>query len=95
MTVNESVAVTWSSNAGINAKFLTAQLGYSHTSTHSISDSQTVSVPQGRRGYVTAWALHRRTTFDVYRRNIFGSETREGNGESFRPNGVRFDVVIR
>jgi|GEM_PF-6458455 len=95
MTINESVAVTWNASVSVPLNVLTAQLGFSHTNTHSVSDAQHVQVDPGHRAYVTAWTLHERTTFDIYRVPLIGNATRDGNGRSYRPNGVRFDVIIR
>lgn len=95
MTVSEGVEVTWSSNTKVTAEVLEAELGYSHTSSHNISDAQNIEVPSGKRGYVTAYALHRKTTFDVYNNPLIGSDKYVGSGSSYKPNGVRFEIVIK
>ena len=91
--VSESVAATWSCTVTVSSSFLTTALGYSHSNARTVSDSQNVSVPQGRRAYVSTYAYHRRTAFEVWNNGIFGSQIFQGTGSSLRPNGVRFEVV--
>jgi len=95
MAVTDSIAATWSTSVAVTASWLSLNVGFSHTNTHSISDTQDITVREGYRAYVTAFALHRRVSFDIYQHlTSVGQITRVGNGRSYMPNGVRFEVVF-
>ena len=95
MTISESLAVQHTTSFGVSGELLTASLGFSHTATHSVSDTHTSEVPAGRRATLTAWAYHQRIDFDVHERNIITqNRTRLGAGWSARPTGVRFEIVV-
>jgi len=97
MTVTDSVAVTFHATVDVTKDFLTTQLGFSHTSTHSVSDAQNVIVPVGKRANVTAWVYYELIEYNIFRDPLiltgFPSQF-EGTGWSARPSGVRFEIAI-
>lgn len=93
VTVSRSVSSTL--NAGVNLTwgFLTAQTGFQHANSVTLTQSHTVHVPQGSFAHIRSYPVFRRHTFDIFRR-VGNVEGRIGTGTSEVAYSVRFVINI-
>lgn len=102
MTVTDSIAVQISGSATmLPDDILSIALGFSHTTTHTVSDTQNVVVPPNRQAEVSAYLLAERYEYCVWERYRYGflwlnvGYRYVGLGRSHLPIGVAFSIVIR
>ncbi|MGI6307504.1 MAG: hypothetical protein ACOX1X_02645 [Dethiobacteria bacterium] len=86
-SVTRSLAVMWSADVSVSATVVSAGLGYSVTSSYSVTGTQTVDTG-GNYTVMQAYPTYSVTFFDVKN----SSNTIIGGGESIKPRGVAFVV---
>ena len=87
MVVSESVAATYSTSVSVGTDVLKSQLGFDVTKSYTLSDQQTVKVPQGKRYKCRAYSNLRVYDFDIYLGTV-----KKGTGSATQPIGVVFVV---
>ncbi|MBY8889291.1 hypothetical protein K7472_31275 [Streptomyces sp. PTM05] len=88
LSVNKSVAATWSANASVQAGYVSLGVGFNVTSTYTVIRSISYPVPSGKVGVIRAYPSLESYSFDVYDR--FNNKI--GSGYAFKPSGVCFDT---
>ncbi|GAA1927845.1 hypothetical protein GCM10009753_71930 [Streptantibioticus ferralitis] len=88
LTVNKSVAATWSANANVQASYVSAGVGFNVTTTYSVTRGMSYPVPSGKVGVIRAYPSLRAYSFDVFDR----FDNKIGNGYAYQPSGVCFDT---
>lgn len=92
MTVSETVSTTYTTEAGISAKVISAKVGFSVTSSISVSDTQQITVPVGQRRTCNAYVK-----LDYYEYHVTGDDIwfddDLGTVTVSRPIGVIFVIT--
>jgi hypothetical protein len=88
-----SVSNSWNASVGVSASVVTAAVGFSVTSSVSITYSATATVPGHTCEKILAYELYKVYKFNVYQEPFIGSDVLIGNGWAQSRNGVRYDVV--
>lgn len=83
------MSASFSATASIDSGAVSAGVGFDVTAGYGVSDSQSVTVPEGEVYTVTAYPLYDLWTFDV----DGGLFEEDGTGEAYRPLGVCFAIV--
>lgn len=95
MTINEGVQASYSVNASISvATVVTAAVGFSVTSSFNVSDAQTVTVPQGKKAEVRAYAINHVWQYEIWERDLIWDDY-VTDGIAAKPIGVCFDIILR
>lgn len=93
MTVSEGVSASFTASVNLSAKVVNAGLSFSVTESFNVSDSQTVSIPSGKRSAeVTARPTLDVYSFEIWERDLFFDDY-VGTGAAYKPVGVCFQVV--
>lgn len=71
MTVNQTLNGTFTFDFTIDAEILQASLGYTTAYTYTISDSYTVTIPDGVSYALQCWTYVQTKTFDVWEDDLF------------------------
>lgn len=90
MTVTERLSATWSTNTGISASVVSAELGFEVTEEHEVSDSYQIQVPSGKTYTIVARPFFRTYNFEVWYDPLFGDDYKAGSGYALKPVGVCF-----
>ncbi|ATB30676.1 hypothetical protein [Melittangium boletus] len=86
MTVEKSVETEVSADVKVEAKFVSAGVGFSVTRKYGVSDQTRYEVPKGKFGTIEAYPL-----YDVYPITIYKSGKKAGGGAVMKPSGVCFN----
>ena len=89
MSINQSVSVDFTASTGISWNMVEAKVGFSLKSSYSVTDTQEIRVPAGKKGKITAYTLYDQWRMDVYKNGKYV-------GQEFvhKPIGVSFHVDI-
>ncbi len=92
MTVSETVSTTFTSETGISSKVVSAKVGFSVTSSVTVSDTQQISVPAGQKRTCNAYVK-----LDYYVYHVIGNDIwfddDLGTVTVSRPVGVIFVIT--
>lgn len=91
MTISESFESSFGGNIDID--ILSAKLGFNLSASHTISRTQNITVPNGKRAYVKAFRADSVWRYDIIKRNWFGDITFEQTHWARKPNGVYFEIT--
>jgi|GEM_PF-6634558 len=86
LTVEKSVETELSTDVKVEAKFVSAGVGFSVTRKYSVTDQTRYEVPKGKFGTIEAYPL-----YDVYPITIYKSGKKAGGGAVMKPVGVCFN----
>ena len=92
MTVSESYHATFSFGIEIGTDELKAKLGYSKSTSFTISDSYTIHLKDGESKAISCYQNIEKKTFDVWEDDIWYDDF-VGNYCSTRPIGCSFFVT--
>lgn len=90
LTISKGVNATYSDNAGVSASVISAGVGYSVTSTYTVSSTGTVYVPSGKEYELVAYPTYSQKSYQVWYNPIIGSAHEVGTGTAAKPTGVCF-----
>ncbi|MFD9221214.1 hypothetical protein ACFWDI_14640 [Streptomyces sp. NPDC060064] len=85
LTVSKSVSTEWKSEAKIDAKVVSAGVGFSVTKSYTVENQTRYEVPKGKFGTVQAYPLYDLYTFNVKILNA------KKPGWAMKPVGVCFN----
>ncbi|WP_339324377.1 hypothetical protein [Paenibacillus sp. FSL W8-0194] len=93
MSVSQGVSATYGGSVSVSAKIVSAAVNFSVTSTYTVSDSQTVTIPSGKtRAEVIAHPIYDIYQYDIWEKDLFFDDS-VGYGHADKPVGVCFDVI--
>lgn len=97
LSQSKSISCTYSTSISVNAKTITAGVGFSVTGSETINISGSYKVPStynGKKvikGYLEAYPIYNKKTFTIQSKPaIGGSWSNVGSGSASRPYGVSF-----
>ncbi|MBD1372575.1 hypothetical protein IC620_09430 [Hazenella sp. IB182357] len=90
ITVSESIAATWEASVGVSAEVISAELGFTVTSTYSVSDSYSIELPEGETVKIVARPVYNVYQYDVWKDPLIGNDYYLGSGSAYKPVGVCF-----
>ncbi|WP_340673342.1 hypothetical protein [Brevibacillus agri] len=91
MIISETVNASYSANVSVSAEAVSAGVGFNVTKGYTVSDEQTISVPAGKTGTITAYPWYQTYEFDVMERRPWPFEDAVvGSGTAYLPIGVCF-----
>ncbi|PFM59852.1 hypothetical protein COJ48_24760 [Bacillus cereus] len=85
MTVSTGMEATVTASGGISKGAVASNLGFSLNKKYSISDAQNISVPNGKRKTVKAFA-----ELDIWNYSVHLGPVKTGSGSATKPVGVCF-----
>lgn len=94
MTVREPVPAEWRATGGVNARVVSAGVGFDVAKSYAVSESHTVSVPAGRMLGLVAYPIYYLAQFDVYYDPVIGGPFKVGNGYAMKLVGIYFVEYI-
>ena len=89
MTVSETYSATFSFDFEVGVDELKAKLGYSTSSTFSVSDSYSISVPSGCTYAIECYTNLEKKTFQIWEDDLFFDDY-VGDFYSTKPIGCVF-----
>lgn len=93
MSVSENVQASYGGSTSISTEIISAAVNFNVTESFSVSDTQSVQIPYGKKANIKAYPILNIWQFDVYERGIF-SDSYKDTGWAEKPVGVCFSVVI-
>jgi len=87
-TISSSVAATFSATTSIGTGELSAGIGFSLTSTYTVSDTISKNIPAGECWKVTAYPTFQKYSFEVWDHNYLSPDIKVGTGFAYKPIGL-------
>ena len=92
MTIKESVAVTVSVDVEIDAQVLSSSLGFDVERKYEVSETQNVTVPEGKTYTVKAYVNNLVYSFEIWEDDIFFDNIAD-RASVTKPIGVVFTIT--
>ena len=87
-TISSSVAATFNATTSIGTGELSAGIGFSLTSTYSVSDTFSKNIPAGECWKVTAYPTFQKYSFEIWDHNYLSPDIKVGSGLAYKPIGL-------
>lgn len=89
LSTSYSEAATLSTTASVSSGTVSAAVGFSVTSTYTVTPSYSVNLSAGQSARIYAYPIYKGYTFDIYRLGIYYA----GSGYAYRVIGSSFSVA--
>ncbi len=87
-TISEDAS--YNCSVGVSASEVTAEVGFSVSSSYSVMYSSTTPVPADKKLNVKVYRLHQKKSFDVWEYHLFNAAHYYTTGWAYKPNGAYF-----
>ncbi|GAC41705.1 hypothetical protein [Paenibacillus popilliae] len=91
---SENVQASYGGSASVPAEIISAAVNFNVSESFSVSDTQDVQIPYGKKANIKAYPMVNIWKFDVYEKDIFSDSYQQGTGWAEKLSGVCFSVII-